>query len=439
MRDRSGILLRGASLVTMDKERRVIEDGSILVREGRIAALGPDSELAGRYEADETIECAGMVAVPGLVNTHAHLATSLFKGLAEDLPLKDWLEKSWKYENAFITPRAVALGSKLAILELIEGGVTCAVDMYWHHESAIGAAKELGFRLASGPVFIEGATVPDGLGLPARFAAAEAFAEKYKGDSLVIPMLMPHGTCTDSPELLGKVKRLADRLGLGVNLHCAETGAEREVHMLRHGKSPVRLLEDLGYMDGRSLLAHCVHVDKEDIEALARGAAVAHNPMSNLKLGSGIAPAEAMRRAGIRLSLGTDGSLSGNDLDMWKAMRLAAGLQKAILLDASACPAAEIFAMATIRGAAAIGMESEIGSLEAGKRADIVLLDPRGWHSQPLYDPYSFLVYAAGREDVRTVLIEGRVAMRDRKIPGLDASAFLEEVQGKAREIRQFS
>jgi 5-methylthioadenosine/S-adenosylhomocysteine deaminase len=422
----------------MDKDRRIIEDGVILVRDEKIAAVGPAAEFSGQWDGAEVMDCSGMVAIPGLINTHAHLATSLFKGLAEDLPLKEWLEKSWKYENAFITPASVALGSKLAILELIEGGVTCAVDMYWHPESTIATARELGFRLASGPVFIEGGVAPDGLDIAARFAAAEAFVEKYRGDPLIIPMLMPHGTCTDSPELLRKVKRLADKLGLAANLHCAETKAERDGFLARHGKSPVKVLEDLGYMDGRSILAHCVHVDKEDIKAIARGAAVAHNPMSNLKLGSGIAPLEQMRVAGARVSLGTDGSMSGNDLDMWLAMRLAASLQKAISSDASACPAADVFAMATIHGAAAMGMESEIGSLEPGKRADIVLLDVRGWHSQPLYDPYSFLVYAAGREDVRTVLIDGCVAMRDRTIPGLDRRAFLDEIQEKAREIRQF-
>jgi 5-methylthioadenosine/S-adenosylhomocysteine deaminase len=422
----------------MDKDRRIIEDGVILVRDGRIASIGPAAELAGQWDGAEVIDCSGMVAIPGLINTHAHLATALFKGLAEDLSLKEWLEKSWKYENAFITPTSVALGSKLAMLELVEGGVTCAVDMYWHPEAAIASAKELGFRLASGPVFIEGGVAPDGLDISGRFSAAEAFAEKYRPDPLIIPMLMPHGTCTDSPELLRKVKRLADKLGLAVNLHCAETQAERDGFLARHGKSPVKALEDLGYMDGRSILAHCVHVDVEDINAIASGAVVAHNPMSNLKLGSGIAPVEQMRAAGAWVSLGTDGSMSGNDLDMWLAMRLAASLQKAKSSDASACPAAEVFAMATINGAEAIGMGKELGSLETGKRADVVLLDVRGWHSQPLYDPYAFLVYAAGREDVRTVLVEGRIVMRDRKIPGLDAPGFLEEIQRKAREIRQF-
>ena len=436
------ILIVNSTIVTMDATKRVISDGAIAIEGGLIVELGATPEICSCYVAKETIVADTSIVMPGLINTHTHLATSMFKGLAEDLTLSAWLEKSWKYERAFINSKSVAVASKLGILELILGGVTCAVDMYWYPETTAGVACESGFRIATGPVFLDKGDLPDSLRFEDRIRCVEQFVERYSKSALVVPMLMPHGTCTDSPQALAKVKAAADRYNLRVNLHCAETRKEREEVFALYGKTPIKLLASLGFLDGRSVLAHCVHVDDEEIALLADeygGAFVSHNPMSNMKLGSGIAPIASMRNLGVSLSLGTDGSLSGNDLDMWLAMRLSAALQKCVSGDASICKAEDVVAMATLDAAKAIGMEEKIGSLEVGKRADIILLDIDKPHLVPLYDIYAHLVYSVGRGDVRTVLIDGKIVVKDRVPTTIDYQSSLEDIKSIAQNIRVFS
>lgn len=420
MKKNVDILIVGGTVVTMDPEGSVLRGGALAIDHGAILELGSGPELSARYDAREVIDASNAIVMPGLINTHAHLATSMFRGLAEDLPLDSWLRKVWTYENAVVDARTVAVSSKVAMLELVMGGVTCAVDMYWHPEATAEVAKKAGFRLAAGPVFIEGEGRPDHLPLAARFSLAREFAERYSGDDLILPMLMPHGTCTDSPELLQAVRKLAEELDLGINLHCAETSDERRAVLARCGRTPVRLLADLGLLQGRTILAHCVHVDEEEMSMLSGKAAVSHNPMSNLKLASGIAPLAAMARAGVRLTIGTDGSQSGNDLNMWLAMRLCAVLQKCQNGDATLFKAEDVVRMATAEAANAIGLGDKIGSLEKGKRADVIVIGLDAPHLAPLYDLYAQLVYAVGREDVKTVLIDGKVVMRDRKPTTMD-------------------
>lgn len=429
MREPVDILITDALVVTMDRERRVLPGAGIAIAGGSIRAIGDSAELSSRFDAAERLEARGRLVMPGLINTHVHLATVMFRGLAEDLPLAPWLRKVWSYERAVVNPETVALASRLAMMESLLGGVTCGVDMYWFPEATAETAKKLGFRLVNGPVFIAGDDHPDGLSLRDREEGARRFLERYDRDPLIEPMLMPHSTFTDSPELLRRVKRLADASGRMVNLHAAETEAERREVQAREGRTPIALLADLGFLDGRTLLAHCVHVDEEEIRLLAGGAAVAHNPLSNLKLASGIAPLAKMAEAGVRLSLGTDGAQSGNDLNLWLAMRLAALLQKCATGDPSRFRAEEIVAMATIEAARAIGLGDRIGSLEPGKRADLIILDLEAPHLVPMFDVYAELVYALGREDVATVLVEGRVLVRDRKALTVDLGECLEAVR----------
>lgn len=418
-------LIINALVVTMDEGGRIMPGAAVAVDSGTILEIGDCGDVSARYEAGATIDASNAIVMPGLINTHSHLATAMFRGAAEDMALEPWLRAAWAREKAMVDRETVALSSRLGMLELMMGGVTCAVDMYWYPEATAAAAQKAGFRLAAGPVFIAGDGLPDGLSLSGRERFAAEFLDRFSGDPLIVPMLMPHSTLTDSPELLSRVKRLAEGYGVMVNLHSAETLAERSEVLARHGKTPIRLLRDLGFLDGRTLLAHCVHVDDEEIALLAGGsagggAAVSHNPMSNLKLASGIAPLAKMADAGVRLSLGTDGALSGNDLDMWLAMRLCAVLQKCENRDATLFKAETVVRMATIEAARAIGLGDKIGSLEAGKRADIILIDLDAPHLTPLYDIYAQLLYAAGREDVATVLIDGRIVMRDRKPSTID-------------------
>jgi len=424
------ILIINALVVTMDGTGGVMPRAAVAVDRGTILEIGDSGDLSARYEAGTTIDASDAIAMPGLINTHSHLATAMFRGAAEDMALGPWLQASWAREKAVVDRETIALSSRLAMLELIMGGVTCAVDMYWYPEVTASAAKKAGFRLAAGPVFIAGDDLPDRLSIAQRELLAREFVERFSGDPLIVPMLMSHSTLTDSPELLSRVKRLAEGYGVMVNLHSAETLAERNEVQARHGVTPVRLLRDLGILDGRTLLAHCVHVDDEEIAMLAGRAAVSHNPMSNLKLASGIAPLARMAEAGVRLSIGTDGALSGNDLNMWLAMRLCAVLQKCENGDATLFKAEDVVRMATIEAAKAIGLGDRIGSLEAGKRADIILIDLDSPHLTPLYDVYAQLLYAVGREDVVTVLIDGKIVMRDRRPTTIDFRESIDALKG---------
>ena len=430
MKCKTDILIVNALVVTMDPAGRIIPRGAIAIDNGSILEIGDTDDLSARFEAGEWVDASEGIVMPGLINTHSHLATAMFRGMAEDMGLEPWLRVSWAREKAMVNRKTIAMSSRLAMLELMMGGVTCAVDMYWYPEVTAAVAQKAGFRLAAGPVFIAGDDLPDNLSIAQRELLAREFVDRFSGDPLVLPMLMAHSTLTEPPELLSRVKRLADGYGLMVNLHSAETLAERKEVLARRGLTPIRLLRDLGFLDGRTLLAHCVHVDEEEIAMLAGGAAVSHNPMSNLKLASGIAPLARMAKAGVRLSVGTDGALSGNDLNMWLAMRLCAVLQKCENGDATLFKAEDVVRMATIEAAEAMGLGDRIGSLEAGKRADIILIDLDSPHLTPLYDVYAQLLYAVGREDVATVLIDGKIVMRDREPRTID---FRESVDALKR------
>ncbi len=308
-----------------------------------------------------------MLLMPGLVNTHCHAADSLFRGLIEDLPLEPWLKLVWKAEGAILTPETVRLGATLGLAELLLAGVTTTMDFFWFPEEGVAAARALGVRVATGGMFFDGPAV-DGIAPGDRLAAAAAFFDAFGGADDVLPGCFPHGTYTVGPESLVAAKRLAEERGGLFSVHAAETRAERDTVTARYGRSVIRHLDALGVLDARTVLAHCVWLDDEEIAILARtGASVAHNPMSNLKLASGIAPVADMLRAGVRVTLGTDGAISGNDLDPWMALRLAATLHRAATLDATAVTTGQALRMATIAGAAALGAADRIGSLETGQ------------------------------------------------------------------------
>lgn len=430
------LLIDGPLIVTMDERESVIDEGAVAVSDGRISALGRRGELSD-ISARETIDATGQLLMPGLVNGHVHMGDSLFRSLVEDLPLEPWLERLWISEREFVTYDNVRLGARLALAEMIRCGTTCALDMFWFPEAGADAALEAGFRLVTGPIFFDFGG-PDGIENERRIAVGREWLARYADEALLVPCVQPHNHLTVSPEGMRAARALADEAGALFHTHCSETATEVSTTLERFGRTPVAHLDELGVLDERALLAHCVHLTDDDFARLrAAGAAVLHNPLSNLKLGSGIAPVARMLDEGIPVLVGTDGPVSSNDLDLWTAMRFAGLLQRGANRDPVLTPARDVVRMVTIAGARAFGLQQEIGSVEAGKRADLVLIDLARPHLTPMFDVYAHLVYAVGRDDVRSVLIEGRFVMRDRELLTLDESGTLEEVGALARDIER--
>jgi 5-methylthioadenosine/S-adenosylhomocysteine deaminase len=430
------ILIEHGLIVTMDASQSILSDGAVAISGAQIVAVGPTADLRAQYTAAETIDAASHVIMPGLINGHTHIPMTIFRGLADDLSLEGFLEKMWVAESRFLRPDTIAIGTRLALAEMIASGTTTALDMYWLPHATAEEARAIGFRLINGfPVIdVEG---PDGLTIDERLENSRAYLGTYQDDPLITPCVLAHGTYTVSPDHLTQAHDLAAEFGALFHTHASESAAEVGIVQERHGQTPPGLLEHLGALDEHTILAHCVHLSDEEINLLAeRGAAVTHCPLSNLKSGAGIAPVPRMRAAGVPVLLGTDGAASGNDLDLWKVIRLAAVLHRGVAHDPTLNPAPEVVRMATIDAANALGLGDQIGSLEAGKRADLLLIDLDSPHLVPLYDVYSYLVYAVGRDDVKTVLIDGQVVMRDRALQTVDVPATVEQARSLAKQIQ---
>ena len=339
------------------------------IRNGRIAALEPrESDAAIQLQAYKTISAKGKLVMPGLINMHCHAGDSLFRGLVEGLTLESWLRRVWVAEKAVLTPETTYLGSVLGLAENLLAGTTTVMDMFWYPSKTARAANDLGMRLSTGGIFFD---LP-GIGNRSHTnykKEAEAFMVAQQESDTIFPAILPHGAYTVSPEHLVDAKVISDRHGALFSTHAAETLAEQADISNRYGKSVIRHLHAYDILGPRSILAHCVHVDETEIKMMAdSGTIVAHNPMSNLKLGSGIAPVSEMLDAGINITLGTDGAISGNDLDMWLTMRLAASLPKGAMMRADVVTAKQVLHMATLNGADALGQSKNLGSLETGKR-----------------------------------------------------------------------
>jgi len=424
MTRKADVVIEGALVVTMDGEERVIEGCDVAISDGRITAVGPD---AGRgLEDAPRVDARGQALLPGLVNGHVHMGDSLFRSLVEDLPLEPWLERLWVSERAFVTRENVRLGSQLALAEMIRSGTTCALDMFWFPEATAEACIEAGFRIVTGPIFFdfEG---PDGIAVGDRIRVGEEWLQRFAGEPLVTPCIQPHNALTVSPDGMTAARDLARRHDALFHTHCSETTTEVASTRERFGATPVAHLHALGILEGPVALAHCVHLTDDDFAMLAAAphAAVLHNPLSNLKLGSGIAPVARMLDEGIPVLVGTDGPVSSNDLDMWTAMRFAGLLQRGAHRDPVLTPAIEIVRMVTSTGARGLGLDDEIGSIEPGKRADLLLIDLERPHLTPMFDIYAHLVYAVGRDDVRSVMIDGAWVMKHRELVTLDEAAIL--------------
>ena len=433
-------LIHNATIVTCDDDGRIVKDGAMAVRGSTIVEVGTTDALIERWQssAGEVVDASGCVVMPGLVNTHCHAADTLFRGLVDDLPLEPWLERLWRAERRFLRPETEDLGARLAVAEMIRGGITTVLDMFWFPRATAEVARETGFRLLTGPIFFDH-DAPDGLAADDRLDDGRAFIEQYQDDPLVTPCIMPHSTYTVSPARLQAAQALADHYGVLTSTHASETAFEVQTVTEQHGDRPPALLDRLGMLSDRTVLAHCVHMDDGEMDLLAqRGTTVAHCPLSNLKLGSGVARVPAMKAAGVNVTLGTDGAVSGNDLDLWAAMRLGAVLHKGVGHDPSLIPARDVIGWATRDGARALGLVDRIGSLETGKDADLIVIDFNRPHLVPCFDVLSHLAYAVGRDDVTSSMVRGRWLMRDRQLQTLNEADTLERAHALGDEIARY-
>jgi 5-methylthioadenosine/S-adenosylhomocysteine deaminase len=415
----------------------IIEDGIVGVREGRIAELGPRDPGARLPAAAKTVDAKGGILMPGLVNTHTHLPMALFRGLADDLPLHTWLnEHIFPAEARHVNPESVRLGAMLACAELLLSGTTTCCDGYFLESFVAEAVADAGLRavLGQGVIDFPAPGVPD----PARnVSVAEDFLEQWGGaHARIHPSVFCHAPYTCSEKTLTSAKKAARRRGALFQIHVSETRSEVEQMRVDHGLSPVAYLDRLGILDEDTLVVHGVWVDEEDIRILAEtGCPVSHNPQSNMKLASGIAPVPKMLDAGICVGLGTDGCASNNDLDLFSEMDTAAKLHKVSTLDPTVLGADQVLKMATIDGAKALGLGAEVGSIEIGKQADLVVVDTDAPHLMPMYRAVSHLVYAAKGADVKDVMIDGRFVVRDRRLLTVDLKDLLDRVSARCRGI----
>jgi 5-methylthioadenosine/S-adenosylhomocysteine deaminase len=433
-RTRADLIISGGTIVTMDKARRVIEDGSVAVSNGRVVDVGTRAEIDAKYIARETIDARGKVVIPGLINGHTHVPMTLFRGLADDLDLQEWLTKYiFPAEAKNVTEEFVRVGTRLGLAEMIRGGTTTYCDMYYFEDAIADETSKAGVRGLLGETVID-FPVADNKTWPEAMAYTEKFVKKWKGNPLVTPAIAPHAPYTVSEEHLKAVRALSDRTGAPIVIHISETRREVEDSLKNKGATPVDYLARIGFLNNRVVGAHLVHTSPEEITVLKRfGVGVVHNPQSNMKLASGVAPVPQMLQADLDLGLGTDGAASNNDLNMWEEIDTTAKLHKVFTMDPKVVTAQQAFEMATIRGARALHMEREIGSIEKGKRADLVVVDLDDLNQMPFYNIYSELVYATKADDVRHVIIEGRVIMRDRRLLTLDE----QDIKARARVFRE--
>src|SRR6202521_3174285 len=410
--------------------RGVLADHAVAISGGRIVAVLPTARALERYEAREVVRLERHALIPGLVNLHCHTAMTLMRGIADDVPLMTWLEKHiWPVEAKHVSDAFVHDGSLIAMAEMLRGGVTCVNDMYFFPEATARAALRSGMRAALGVIAIEfpSAYASDAAGYLQKGLATR---DAYHGEPLLSFCLAPHSPYTVGDEMLARMAVLAEELDVPIHCHLHETRAEIEQGVAQHGVRPFERLRRLGLVGPRLIAVHSIHLEDSELDLMAReGVSVAHCPSSNLKLASGIAPVAAMRARGIRVGVGTDGAASNNRLDVMTEMRTAALLAKAASGDASVVSAAEALEMATIEGARALGLDGTIGSLVPGKAADLAAVELSSVETLPCFDPVSHLVYAAGREHVSHVWIEGRARVAERRLVGLDE----QDLQDKAR------
>ena len=432
------LIITGGKTLLMDENNTVLENNAIAVNASEIIDIGATGDILGRYSAKKTIDTGNSLILPGFVNTHTHAAMTCFRGLADDLELMDWLNNYiFPAEAKNVNPHMAYWGSRLACAEMIKSGTTTFCDMYILEDETARAAKEAGMRCLLGEVLFDFPS--PNCKTPAEALAYTRFlAEKWQNDPLVNIIVEPHSLYTCAPQLLREALKIAGELGLMVGVHLLETQSERDQLVQKFGKGAVAFLEEIGMLSEKLLAFHCVCLSEEDMQLFAKyGCKVSHNPASNMKLASGIAPVPDMLAAGICVGLGTDGCASNNTQDMIREMNTAAKLHKVARLDPTVMDAHTVVRMSTIEGAKTLGMERKIGSLAVGKKADIITIGLNKPHLTPLYSEYSHLVYAAGGADVDCVVINGRVVMENRKLLTIDETEVIREVRSIALNIKK--
>jgi 5-methylthioadenosine/S-adenosylhomocysteine deaminase len=433
------LVVHNGTIVTVNRAFEIIPDGLLCIQAGKLQRVETRPADPRLPAAKETIDVAGGIIMPGLVNTHTHLPMTLFRGLADDLPLDVWLnEHIFPAESNHLNPDNVWWAALLACAEMLLSGTTACCDGYFFEDRVAEAVQASGMRaiLAQGVIDFPAPGVPDpqeNLEIPKNFAA-----KWQNSSSLITPSVFCHSTYTCSAATLKKAKALCIENGLRLQIHAAETQKEFRQIQKDHQATPIQYLDQLGILDENTLLIHCVWVNDKDIEIIAaRQAAISHNPESNAKLASGIAPAADFLKSGITVGLGTDGCASNNNMDLFHEMDMVAKLHKTEKFDPTTMDAKTVVEMATITGARAIGLDRQIGSLEVGKQADLIVIDTHAPHLAPMYHPESHIVYAAKSSDVRDVIVDGRVLVRNRQILHLDVAEIMTRVREIARRIKK--
>jgi 5-methylthioadenosine/S-adenosylhomocysteine deaminase len=429
------LLITNGILMTMDSNGRVIESGAVAVVGDTITALGPAADIAGT-DATEVIDANGGIIMPGLVNTHTHAAMTLFRGLADDLPLMDWLNDHIFPAEALLDRNKVHTGSLLGCAEMILSGTTTFCDMYLFEDAVAQAAKTAGMRAVVGEVLYDFPS-PNYGPIEKGFEFTRRLIETWQDDPLVTIAVEPHSPYLCAPELLTRAADLARDHQVPMVIHLSETRSEVDDMQARYGATPVQHLDNLGVLDANLLACHCVVLSDDDMNLLAANdVKVSHNPESNMKLASGVSPVSDLVERGVCTALGTDGCSSNNNLDLFGEMDMAAKLHKASSLDPTVMDAATVLRMATIDGARALGLEAVTGSIEVGKKADIIVVDTCKPHLTPMYHPASHLVYAVTGSDVCATVVNGRVLMKNRRLLHMDLQQVMSDARQIADEIR---
>jgi 5-methylthioadenosine/S-adenosylhomocysteine deaminase len=432
------LVVVGGTVVTQNATREIVSPGAVAIDGSDIVEVGTPDAIAAKYRAAQTLDARGDIILPGLINTHTHAPMVMYRGLADDLALMDWLQKYiFPAEAKTVSPDMVRIGTKLAALEMIESGTTTFADMYYFEEEIAKATVEAGLRAVLGQTIIQ-FPVADAKTPAEGLARAERFIREFKDAGLVVPAVAPHALYTNDRATLLASADLSRRYSVPVLIHFAETEDEVRIAREQSGATPAAYLESLGFWAPNTLAAHAIWVTDDDLAILKRrGVGLSHNPESNMKLASGAAPVVKYLAAGVALGLGTDGAASNNDLDMFEAMRQASLLAKHVTKDPTAVPARAALDLATIGGARALHMDRLVGSLDPGKRADLITVSMRSARQTPIYDPVSHLVFVTRGDDVRTTIVNGKVLMKGRQVGTLDRAAVIADANRLAAKVRE--
>ena len=435
--DTIDLIVYGDTVVTMNADMRIIENGAVAIDAGLILAVDTAATIDADYSARQTLDGTRRIVMPGLINGHSHAAMTLLRGLADDLALLDWLQNYiFPAEVAFVDAEFVRIGTELACWEMIRGGTTSFVDMYYYPDTIATVVESCGMRALVSATVIDQRS-PDAESADDGLGKGIGFIERWLGrHPRITPIFGPHANYTLNAEQLAATRLAASELGVPVSIHLSESSYEIQYARDTYGKTSIKMLDDIGFFDGPTIAAHVVWPTEAEIPILAeRQVGVIHNPTSNMKIASGIAPIADMLAAGVRVGLGTDGAASNNDLDMWEEMRLASLLQKVDRMDPEVLPAETVLRMATSGGAMAIGLGDTIGSLEPGKRADLIQVAFDDVHHVPTYDVVSHLVYVNDEQDVASTIVDGKVLMQDGRMLTIDTARVREEAAALAAAI----